>query len=155
MREAKHLWLLALAAAGLLAAAGSSDAQTRLFARGAFEMPREALWNKKRVPPGSYQFAVRNLSTFQWVVEVRGEDFFETFVSTKDFVQGGKGLANRLILHLDPDKDGAPEEDAAPAEVASMEIPGPNYRLSFHCRHKKKKGADAPQQIEVLYRLSQ
>lgn len=143
-------WLF-LAVLLVLTLGGDGAAQSRLFARGQFELPMDVTWNGKKLGQGEYSFSVRNLSTFQWVVEVVGQGAFETFTSSKKFEQGGKGLSTRLLLHVDKPAEEGKTGGSPLVEVAEMQVPGPNYRLSFSCRHKKKKGAEAPEVVEVPY----
>ncbi|MFQ5927296.1 MAG: hypothetical protein ACE5MH_07670 [Terriglobia bacterium] len=122
-----------------LALAG--HAQTRLWARGSFTLPMEVEWAKTKLAKGEYRFKVESTSGFGAIVSVSHKGNIQTFLPYKrEWVRGGKGLRPQLLLHIDPDLS---------AEVFEMQIPGPNFRLKFSCRHKKKKGQKAPARATV------
>lgn len=146
-RNNRTLATLLLCAAGLWGSTGTLAAQSRVWARGAFRLTAEARWDKKTLPPGEYEFKVENLpgtSEIRFLITLSQEGKSRgTFLAFfKEFVRGGQGLQPRLVLHTDAESGN---------EVAAMELPGPNYRLKFSCRHKKKKGVEPPAEDSVLF----
>lgn len=140
----------------LLGLAATTHAQSKIWARGSFKLPMDVKWNKKDMAQGEYQFRVESLSgagQIQLVVIVVQEGAIKgVFMGPKQWVRGGKGLLPRLVLHIDSESGiEKGKEGQFVGEVVEMEIPGPNYRLRFGCKHKKKKGLEGPHRATVLF----
>lgn len=105
--------------------------QNKTWAAGSFELKSDVTWSKKKVSKGVYEFKVSQLTDTREVVRLQGKNGTHSFAAANSnaWVPDSKGLRKALVLHVEPDMS---------AEVAGMELAGPNLKLKFHCRHRKK-----------------
>jgi hypothetical protein len=131
-----------LAGVLVLVGVGTGLGQSQLWGRGTFTLPADVTWDKIKLEQGTYNFRVEGREgTALTVIVTRGSKL-ENFVGYQQWVRGGQGLEPRLVLHVD---------EGQPPEVIHVEVPGPNFRIKFSCRHKKKKGAAEPQVASILF----
>ena len=119
-----------------------ATAQVRTWARGSFTLPTDVTWDKQEMEKGTYDFQVQGTEGPFFTVVATKEGTVKNFVGRKEWIQGGKGLEPRLVLHSDADQS---------YEVIEVQIPGPNYRVKFSCRHKKNKGQAPPEQVSIAF----
>lgn len=119
-----------------------ATAQVRTWGRGSFTLPADVTWDKQKMEQGTYDFQVQGTEGPFFTVVATKEGRVKTFVGRKEWVRGGQGLEPRLVLHLDADQS---------YEVIEVQIPGPNYRVKFSCRHKKKKDQAPPEQVSIAF----